>query len=385
MKIFLPADDEEYAGGHALKRKKTVTWADGDEPVEGSGGEEREAEGTRPPSNGEDETMGDGFGENGGAGTAAAEPGALSIPANRGDPLFAGLDVSVLQEQEPFPCTSDEGLTRAQIIERRLALIDDLSGIYEAELWATADEILLRRWDLSLRSPGSSHGPSTGSKFKGIANDPSVAAAVSTGGVRAAWAVFSASSNGGAQAPLPSPSDLEDFVFCLPLEDTAGMEALKARVVNARQTYLASMESLSRLESAASASTSRDLDAHGAVAALCGRSTRYLLRRTAVMLGRASAAGQGAVDVDLSPEGADAVRAISRQQAQLFLDADGSFKVRCLGRREMSVNGQAVAQGQVAELPHLSLLRVGPVTLMFVVNMGALERLQRRSAAMTVY
>jgi len=105
-------------------------------------------------------------------------------------------------------------------------------------------------------------------------------------------------------------------------------------------------------------------------------------------LGRGSAAGQGIVDVDLGDLGVDIEGkelSISRQQAQLFLDAEGDFKLRCLGRREMVVNGETLHKGEVATLPHLSLIRVGHVAVLFIVNKMALERLQKKSAGMSVY
>ncbi len=75
---------------------------------------------------------------------------------------------------------------------------------------------------------------------------------------------------------------------------------------------------------------------------------------------------------------------VSRQQAQLFLEPDGCFHLRCLGRRNVFVNGQQVEQGHAAPLPHLSLIKVGGVSLLFVANHAAVQRVMRRSAALAV-
>ena len=56
------------------------------------------------------------------------------------------------------------------------------------------------------------------------------------------------------------------------------------------------------LEAVASSCTQDDLEEEGAIACLVGRSGRYVLRRSTVLLGRGSEA-KGGVDVDLSREG----------------------------------------------------------------------------------
>lgn len=86
------------------------------------------------------------------------------------------------------------------------------------------------------------------------------------------------------------------------------------------------------------------------------------------------------VDVDLSAEAAPGDTRISRQQAQLWLDADGGWRVRCTGRRPMRVNGAALGQGATCALPTLSHLAVGGVSLLFVGNVAAAARAVARAA-----
>lgn len=78
-------------------------------------------------------------------------------------------------------------------------------------------------------------------------------------------------------------------------------------------------------------------------------------------------------------EGAAAAQRVSRHQAQLWLEADGSFRLRCTGRRPMTVNGRPLAQGQTAALPTLSHVAVGGVSLLFLANVAAAERAASRA------
>ena len=137
-----------------------------------------------------------------------------------------------------------------------------------------------------------------------------------------------------------------------------------------------------RLEQGSLGATCRELDRFGALGALCGRRGRYLLRKAAVLLGRGTES-QGKVDVDLSAEGH--AQTVSRRQAQLFLHpGGGGYALRCTGRRSMAVNGAVLRRGDVAPLPHLSLLQVGGLSLLFLENRAATARLLKRSAALTV-
>ena len=86
------------------------------------------------------------------------------------------------------------------------------------------------------------------------------------------------------------------------------------------------------------------------------------------------------MDVDLGNEGAAAAARVSRHQAQLFLEPDGGFRLRCTGRRGMLVNGRPLAQGQSAALPTLSHVAVAGVSLLFVANVAATQRAAARSA-----
>jgi hypothetical protein len=208
---------------------------------------------------------------------------------------------------------------------------------------------------------------------------------ITKGGFKLAWnnSITSAMKR-HANATLPAPEEIEQIICTLPTLTEPEAKQLQNYMTTQRAHFIKNLSKIGRLESSAAAALARELNAYNAVAALCGRSTRYLLRRTAVLLGRASAPGTAAVDVDLSTEAVGAEKAVSREQAHLFLDIDNVFKIRCLGRRSLFVNGEEVKQGFVAAMPHLSLVKAGPVVLLFVVNRLALDRIQRRTNALNV-
>ena len=166
----------------------------------------------------------------------------------------------------------------------------------------------------------------------------------------------------------------------------------------------------------AAASTARELDERGALAALCARGCRFLIRSPAVALGRApgaaaaaadgetlaalgplvpgaaaaaeAAAAEGpelrllrALDADLSQAGAGEAdaRRVSRQQARVELGADGRWGLTATGRRALAVDGARLARGERCELRHLSLVEAGGVRMLFVVNARAVRRAMARS------
>jgi len=125
-----------------------------------------------------------------------------------------------------------------------------------------------------------------------------------------------------------------------------GAAASEQQLQEWRERFRGNAGGLAALEQVASASTSLFMDAQGALACLCGRAGRYLVRRAAVSLGR-STDSKGDVDVDLAREGAAAK--VSRLQAQLLLQPDGAFVLHNVGRRSVMVNGATVSCFGVGE------------------------------------
>ncbi len=70
---------------------------------------------------------------------------------------------------------------------------------------------------------------------------------------------------------------------------------------------------------------------------------------------------------------------VSRRQAFLAVRPDGQWVLTNTGRRPLHVDGRPLGQFEVATLQHLSLLELAGLQLLFMVNLGACERMIRRS------
>jgi hypothetical protein len=363
------------------RKRKTVTWADGDAAPAGS----------ETDFDDDDDEAGEG-----GAGGEAEGEGAGAatlVFAADADPLFAGLDVAAaLAAQEPAePGAAGEGasgaagaLAPAELAGRRASHAAALAGAYADEAWALADELLLRRAELRRGDPTVRELEPGGAPPPPPAPAP-VAAAAAGGGVRAAWRAHKARRRGGgaggadAEEEEPPFEALEDFVLSLPPPTPEQAGALRASLAERRRAFASRLARLGRLEEASTAAAGRELDRHFALAAFCGRRARFLVRRAAFSLGRGAADG-----VDLSLEDAAGAAGASREAARAWLADDGAFRLQRVGRGPVAVNGAALARGEAARLPHLSLVRAGGVALLFVANRGALDRVARRSAAAAV-
>ncbi|KAK2076377.1 hypothetical protein QBZ16_000902 [Prototheca wickerhamii] len=142
-----------------------------------------------------------------------------------------------------------------------------------------------------------------------------------------------------------------------------------------------------------------DRDAAGALGLLVGRRGRWVLHRSALVLGRREP-GLDAVpkrgpdpplperlplDINLALElGEPNARRVSRRQALLWVaatDLTACFRVARLGRGALAVDGVPVAQGASVALKHGGLLQVGGAFLLVLVNEAALRRLVGRTRA----
>lgn len=79
------------------------------------------------------------------------------------------------------------------------------------------------------------------------------------------------------------------------------------------------------------------------------------------------------VDIDLNLEGAGTN--ISRYTCFIDLDLSYGFLLHNIGKHVIRVNNIVVPIGHKIKLPHLSLLEVGGITLLFQVNAEAIVRL----------
>ena len=89
--------------------------------------------------------------------------------------------------------------------------------------------------------------------------------------------------------PLPPQPRFEDIEALVLSGAAAGLPPVdEAALVEARARFVRRLDLLGRLEQSALSAAARQLDVLGGLALLCGRRCRYILRRSAVAIGRSS-------------------------------------------------------------------------------------------------
>ncbi|GAB2225147.1 hypothetical protein Drorol1_Dr00005935 [Drosera rotundifolia] len=125
-----------------------------------------------------------------------------------------------------------------------------------------------------------------------------------------------------------------------------------------------------RLEQAAHSYMQRAIASHGAFAVLYGRNLKHYIKKPEVLLGRA--ANNVFVDIDLGREGP--AKKISRQQAIIRMERDGSFHLKNLGKFLVSVNGKEVYLGQSHRRQPNCLIEIQAISFIFDVNQVQVKR-----------
>ncbi|KAI3808417.1 hypothetical protein L1987_24368 [Smallanthus sonchifolius] len=119
-----------------------------------------------------------------------------------------------------------------------------------------------------------------------------------------------------------------------------------------------------RMEQAARSSFQRVMSSHGALAIFYGRHLKHYIKKAEVTIGRST--DDTEVDIDLRKEGR--ANKISRRQAIIKMETDGSFSLKNLGASSVSLNGKEVAHGQVVALPSSSSIEIREMSFVFEVN-----------------
>lgn len=125
-----------------------------------------------------------------------------------------------------------------------------------------------------------------------------------------------------------------------------------------------------RLEQCAQSSMQRAIASQCALAIFYGRHLKHYIKKAEVILGRAT--NEIDVDIDLSKEGR--ANKISRRQAIIRMQGDGSFLLKNLGKNVILLNGQEVATGQVGGLSSSSLIEIRGMRFVFEVNQKSVRR-----------
>ncbi|XP_075489593.1 uncharacterized protein LOC142528430 [Primulina tabacum] len=119
-----------------------------------------------------------------------------------------------------------------------------------------------------------------------------------------------------------------------------------------------------RLEQGARSCLQRVMISQGALAVLYGRHLRHYITKPEIVLGRSTE--DAYVDIDLRKEGR--ANKISRRQAIIKMEADGSFFLKNLGKSSMSVNGMTIETGQLLSLSCSCLIEIKGMSFMFEIN-----------------
>ncbi|KAL2333760.1 hypothetical protein Fmac_014973 [Flemingia macrophylla] len=168
---------------------------------------------------------------------------------------------------------------------------------------------------------------------------------------------------------IPNFSDVETMILEMDLcpmdQDTnASREVLRYHHEESKRTIM-------RLEQVAQSSMGRAITSRGAFAVLYGRILKKYIRKSKVILGRETADVH--VDIDLGKEGQDA-KQISRRQAIIKLEANGSFIIKNLGKRSIFLNGKEIATGQARVLSASSVIEIRDISLIFEINNRCVRR-----------
>ncbi|KAK3032306.1 hypothetical protein RJ639_036263 [Escallonia herrerae] len=165
-----------------------------------------------------------------------------------------------------------------------------------------------------------------------------------------------------SDSDVPYFSDIEAMILEMDLGPHEEDSYINRRV--SRYQYEDTKRTIIRLEQCARSSMQRAMSSHGALAILYGRRLKHYIRKTEVMLGRST--DDTDVDIDLRKEGR--ANQISRRQAMIKMGTDGSFSLKNLGKSSISVNGKAVATGNLLGLSSSCLIEIRGMSFVFEIN-----------------
>ncbi|GAU31191.1 hypothetical protein TSUD_210480, partial [Trifolium subterraneum] len=148
---------------------------------------------------------------------------------------------------------------------------------------------------------------------------------------------------------LPAQEILEMDLGPADQDTNASTEVMRFQCEETKRTIM-------RLEQCAQSFVRRNIASRGALAVIIGRSTE-----------------DAAVDIDLTRAG-PYTHNISRRQASIRLDADGSFILKNLGKKSIFLNGKEIAKGQQRGLSDGSFIEIRDLSFIFDFNKECVER-----------
>ncbi|KAG5409219.1 hypothetical protein IGI04_005538, partial [Brassica rapa subsp. trilocularis] len=124
------------------------------------------------------------------------------------------------------------------------------------------------------------------------------------------------------------------------------------------------------LEHCSVTSVPRGIISQGALAVLHGRDFKHFIRKQEVIIGRSSDGMN--VDIDLGKYGYGSK--VSRRQALVKLEKNGTFSLKNLGKRHIIVNGEKLSTGQIASLTSRSSVDIKGKVFVFMINKEAVRQ-----------
>ncbi|GAV72445.1 FHA domain-containing protein/MCRS_N domain-containing protein [Cephalotus follicularis] len=166
---------------------------------------------------------------------------------------------------------------------------------------------------------------------------------------------------------IPYFSDIEAMILDMDL-DPDDQDIFMQEV--SRYRCEDSLRVIMRLEQGAHSYMQRAIASHGAFAILYGRHSKHYIKKSEVVLGRATEGTT--VDIDLGKE--ERANKISRRQAIIKMDKDGLFHLKNLGKRSISVNNNEAATGQSLSLSSCCLIEITGMPFVFETNQACVKR-----------
>ncbi|MED6118369.1 hypothetical protein PIB30_002076 [Stylosanthes scabra] len=161
---------------------------------------------------------------------------------------------------------------------------------------------------------------------------------------------------------VPCYSDIEAMILDMDLDPDDHDLFYNEEV--SRYQHEETKRTIIRLEQAAHSHMQRAIAAHEAIAILYGRHSKHYIKKAEVLLGRAT---EGVpVDIDLGKGGH--ANKISRRQAIIKLDNDGSFYIKNFGKTSILVNNKEVQTGQSQRLHSNCLIELRGMPFIFETN-----------------
>ncbi|KAG1347520.1 putative Microspherule protein 1 [Cocos nucifera] len=152
---------------------------------------------------------------------------------------------------------------------------------------------------------------------------------------------------------VPSFSDIEAMLLDMDLGPYDQDSSLFTKEVSRYQS-VCSKKAIMRLEQGARSFMNRAISSHGAFAVFYGHHMKYFIKSPEVSLGRATEDVK--VDINLGREGC--ANKISRRQAIIRMDDDGSFLLKNTGKCSIFVNSKEVAAKKRINLSSGCLIQV---------------------------